>query len=442
MKLEGLTGAIQQHTDSAKIIESIVAFKNGELVETTSASELFKLWTAAVQAGELFKLRVLIRPHLQGPNANYWRIKSSAYSKLAKSFIGQVFQKDHCMIQDYRGGKIISSKSVGSGDDAYMLQEIEVTEPWAIDGILRGSIDRFSIALNSHDLKAFCSICKNDFWSSSCPHWPGVMYETSAGELVCEAIVYEGSGKETSAVADPAVAGTGVEQIQQLAASKRGIQPPSKEDDMEELEKLKADKASLEADLKAAKEQWAVALQAEKDAHAATALALTEMRADAGAAHGENIQLRANICQDLAAQIRQVRASSDLLTEELVSTLDENTDLIDEEKRLRCSLLADQILIERNRRQVVDPKLPPMDVKAETDRLLLKSPELLAEVLAEVRLLPEMRVPAPGGRGVSAPPTQEERDRIQAQATGTPPSAPAQTSQATLENLANAFRRR
>ena len=411
LQMMGLCGQIHCHTEDDPLIQSITAIKGGEPIDTANLSEMFKLFKAAEEAGELFKLMVSIVPHRQGPNGNFWRILPKAYAKIAKSFTGMVFQRDHKLKQKSRGGTILSSKAQGSGESAFMIQDVEVVEPWAIEGFLRGTIDRFSIQLNMHDIEAYCSICGTsiDEW---CSHCPGKTYEIKGKEQTCWWDVHAGTGKETSAVTDPAVPGTHIQDIMQLAASLRGPSPSSEEDPMRIEEQLLAALAS-QKEAFAAKEAEMLeatttlqALTEEKETYAATLQAAQDER-DAMAAQTEAQAARADglhqrICSDVVEQINTIRASKEnkILFEgeepvaiELVAGMDLTT----EEDKLRRTLLADQILIERDARH--DGK--DFVVADERNKLLEKSVEALSLALDQWRVMPPLVQPTPMGKGAA-----------------------------------------
>ena len=415
-----LTGACQSHTQEHPVIVGFKAFLDdgqGGQVEVSDRAKLYEAFKTAQAAGKLFKLGLTIKPHINdGDNSNAWDFADEVYARIATTFAGRPFLRDHFSYEmKAKGGNILSSSAVGYGKAAHMIQEVELTEDWAIDLVLRGTMTEFSIGMNMHDISCYCSVCGGAIWdkgslSWECNHYPGKLYTIEGkGEVQCRWIITDGTGKETSGVVDPAVSGTGIENIQQLAAS---CGKPSKEVKLMDPEQLQAQVASLETDLAAAKrvaEEAQSDLATEKEAHA-------KVKADLDLAQKEIGAVRASVCADLVGRIKEIRASSDLFTGmEPPTAPAEDADLIAGSAHLRASLLADQILVERDKRDMI----PPGDVaqeaatiKAQRDELLHKSPEVLAEVLAEVRRVPLPKLQPPMGRGSVTQPTQEERDAV------------------------------
>jgi hypothetical protein len=422
LKKLGLRGAIHQHTEDEPLVQGLIALKNGEEIKATSKADLFRLYKEAEAGGDLFKLRVSIVPHNQAGNANYWRILPKAYKPLAKSFSGMVFQRDHSLKQENRGGTILKSKAEGAGESAYMVQEIEIVEPWAIEGFLRGTIDRFSIQLNMHDIEAYCSICGASIYDW-CSHWPGASYEVKGKEQVCWWEVHSGTGKETSAVTDPAVAGTYIQEIQQLAASLRGPkqQPSSEEEDPMKIEELQAQLASKEEELASqitALEEAESKIQAltQTIEQGAQELAETkeslEAAVSAESARADAVQKR--FCADITEQINTLRSAKDNHElfenhEPLAFDFSAEMDLEAEEDKLRRLLLADQILVERELRH----DGPDFDVNEQREKLMAKSADALALALEQWRLMPTLAKDPPMGKGATLRPDDGMRAAVE-----------------------------
>jgi len=414
----GLYGQIHCHTKESPLIQGVTAFKGGKPIETADLGEMFRQFKSAEEEGELFKLMVSIVPHRQGPNGNFWRILPKAYSKIAKSFTGMVFQRDHSLKQESRGGTILSSTAKGSGESAFMIQDVEIVEPWAIEGFLRGTIDRFSIQLNMHDIKAYCSICGAAI-GEWCSHYPGQSYEVEGKSQICWWEVHAGTGKETSAVTDPAVSGTHIQDIMQLAASLRGPQPSSEEDPMK-IEELQAELASQkeavtakEAEVQEVTEKLKALMDEKEKLAADMQAAQTEREAQAARADG----LHQRICADVAGQINTTRAAKEneilFEGEEPVSIeIAAGQDLGAAEDKLRRTLLADQILIERDARH--DGK--DFIVADERKKLLEKSVEALPLALEQWSMMPPLVQPPQMGEGAALIPGDgaraEQDDRL------------------------------
>jgi len=389
-----------------------------------SPAELYKMLDEAMAEGEIFKLRSTIIPHKQGDNGNFWRIKNSAYRAVCKSFTDKVFLKDHCLLQESRAGTILSSKAIGSGDTAYMEQVVEVSEPWAIKGLLRGTIDRFSIQLNAHDVVAYCSICGADVMDGWCGHVPGETYEGKGKEMVCWWEVVAGTGKETSAVVDPAVQGTYVKEIQQLAASLGGITQPSEEDVMT-IEELQAALASKEAELQAAQSEMSTEKELSVSHHERAERFFADFEAEQ-AAHQETEERRQiactqkeelteqlgvlsmTFCEHIEAQVGSARLANKILFGEDLFKL-EDTAAIKAETLplLQKTLFADQILIEREARNLG----ADFDVVPEREKLLAQNVDALSLALETIRSTPVPQPAPPMGKGA---PLDPEGDKARA----------------------------
>jgi hypothetical protein len=115
------------------------------------------------------------------PNRNFLRFKPSILSKVAKSFIGVPFLKDHEHGKlEARGGTIVASKLEKDENGVPRFrQRIQLVKPWAIEGALDGTLDRFSISWHS-DKRPVCSIDGDPILSGyysrmdgECTHFPG-----------------------------------------------------------------------------------------------------------------------------------------------------------------------------------------------------------------------------------------------------------------------------
>lgn len=183
-------------------------------------------------------------------NRNNIRFKKSALGRLAKSFAGCPFQRDHAQGVMDRGGTILLSElaTVTEKKIEYpsILQTIAAVKPWAVQGILDGTIDRFSIAWQPTG-PIECSECGKPFdsmggWSwPSCDHWPGDKIvdedDNVTGEV--DAVYTAAEGTEVSAVSVPAVVGTQIEdQRAVMSALANGGTAPRGEIVMKHLSKL------------------------------------------------------------------------------------------------------------------------------------------------------------------------------------------------------------
>jgi hypothetical protein len=160
-----------------------------------------------VRAGEHVELSFRARTYVQSEasNRNFVRFKESILKRFAKSFAGQVFLRDHSQHAiDDRGGTIVSSELVADGDGTSAIEmEIRAVKPWAVEGLLDRTIDRFSIGWHPGSRESvLCSAHKKAlFGKDGCFCRPG----DKVGEEVVEAIFTVATGVEVSAVNVPAV---------------------------------------------------------------------------------------------------------------------------------------------------------------------------------------------------------------------------------------------
>jgi hypothetical protein len=151
------------------------------------------------------------------PNRNYVRHKKGGLASLAKSYRGAPFLRDHGSGDLLtRGGTILTSAlkrpEADDDDGDYEFQQrIELVKLWAIEGVLDGTIDRFSIAwMRTGPVE--CSIHGTQVFRE-CDCWPGEMVNGRQVEFVFTSA----EGTEVSAVNVPAVVGTGIKVIGQLS---------------------------------------------------------------------------------------------------------------------------------------------------------------------------------------------------------------------------------
>ena len=143
------------------------------------------------------------------PNVNFLRFRDEDLPRLAASYAGMPFLRDHDQRRlEARGGIVRASELDGRS----FVQEITLTVPRDIEAFLNGQIDRFSIAWNWTGIT--CSVCGSDWLRGDCLHWPGRKYKHNGEEgVLCELIFEQPTGREVSAVNVPAVAGTGVRGV-------------------------------------------------------------------------------------------------------------------------------------------------------------------------------------------------------------------------------------
>lgn len=157
------------------------------------------------------------------PNAKFARLKPSAMAAFAATAPGTPFLKDHNGYDlESRGGKVTATRVGQRNGSPALIQTFEVVKPWALEGVLDGTIDRFSISWSAKG--ATCSICNGQMYGrdSRCLHWPGQSYSMPGGvEQVCEMLYSDVTAKETSAVNIPAVADTEIESVRAALSAAR-----------------------------------------------------------------------------------------------------------------------------------------------------------------------------------------------------------------------------
>lgn len=139
-----------------------------------------------------------------GRNANLVRFREAELPAFARSFEQMPFLRNHDTYDiESRDGTIMASEFESAG----MRQTIRLTTRKGMTAYVEGQIDRFSIGWKAE--KVLCSICNNDYSNfERCSHIRGREYD---GKL-CELIMVNPRGVETSAVNNPAVEGTGLLQ--------------------------------------------------------------------------------------------------------------------------------------------------------------------------------------------------------------------------------------
>lgn len=167
---------------------------------------------ARVRAGEHVELSFTARTFVQTEgkaNRNFIRFKPSALGKIARSFKGQPFLRDHSQrTLDARGGTITSSQLVEDADGTLAIEmTVKVFEPWAVSGLLTGKIDRFSIGWHPTG-PVLCSVHRTRIFRK-CECWPGDVVagfdEDDPASPRVEAVFTSADGVEVSAVNVPAV---------------------------------------------------------------------------------------------------------------------------------------------------------------------------------------------------------------------------------------------
>jgi hypothetical protein len=220
--------ASAQHFTADTSVGHTLAIRTSDMAEgqTLSAqtrTELLK----AVRAGEFAgPLLVDARTFVQRPtpNRNFSRFKAGTLRAGAKTFAGQVVLLNHDQRnQQSRIGTIVKSQAVKESDEVSFMQTLSIVKPHAMESVLDGTIDRFSIGWFPTGTVE-CSVHKQPmFGAGACPCWPG---DSVDGKAV-EAVFTSWEGIEVSAVNVPAVVGTGIEGIRAALTALRAENNPS-----------------------------------------------------------------------------------------------------------------------------------------------------------------------------------------------------------------------
>lgn len=184
---------------------------------------------AKIAAGEYVELEVDITAYEQEAgkrNRKSVRFRDGGLVALGRSGKSTPFLRDHEQGDVLaRGGTIIASSTAKLAEGHYTIaQTLKVTTGWAVEGFLRGTIDRFSIGWNPTG-DVLCSVCNKPVFTR-CYHFPGDrlreelddeggkrLVRDRAGAVVVEWIFTEAELIETSAVSVPAVPSTQIEGI-------------------------------------------------------------------------------------------------------------------------------------------------------------------------------------------------------------------------------------
>lgn len=223
----------------------------GDPLSATEKAELLR----QSLAGDPVELTVDIRPFSQEdgkPNRNHTRFRKGALTSLGRSGRGTVFLRDHAQNEQMaRGGTVTASKMVKEGDVHELHQTVNVVKPWAVQGLLDGTIDRFSIGWHPTG-PVLCTACNDSI--SNCWHWPGDSVAQDEGEPIIAEFEFQSAELvETSSVNVPAVTGTSVVDIRAalgLESKPRGERrmpstPPAK---VESVDTKKLEQAAAAAE--------------------------------------------------------------------------------------------------------------------------------------------------------------------------------------------------
>lgn len=194
-----------------------------------------------LQGGNLVELEIDFRPFQQVEgvrNRNFTRFRGGLLRKLSRSYRGVPLLADHVQWDLDRRAGTVTESNVEPIDGGYAFaMTARVTAPWAVESVLRGNFDRFSIGWDYPGLHAIeCSVHREPIFTE-CDCFPGdVLADDDGNEQVVEFVFNEAEGVEVSAVSVPAVPGTYIDQIR-TALSRAA---PRKEPEMNLKEIAKA----------------------------------------------------------------------------------------------------------------------------------------------------------------------------------------------------------
>lgn len=199
--------------DAPSLAEPIALYRSsgGEPIKEADREELLK----AVRDGEVVELEFEAVTFIQRdtPNRNYVRFPPGKLAGFAASFKGMPFLRDHATYDSTsRGGTIVDAKLEHNADGSkQMRMRVRAVKSWAVEGLLDGTIDRFSIGWDRQGMEAQCSIHLASWYSCSCR-----LGATLEDGRHVEILVPSPVGTEMSTILVPAVVGTTIESISQL----------------------------------------------------------------------------------------------------------------------------------------------------------------------------------------------------------------------------------
>ena len=157
------------------------------------------------------------------------RVRNGAMQALGRSGKGTPFMRDHEQRNSLaKSGTVIESKTTQLTDDGHfqVLQEVELTEPTAVERALRGLVSAVSVGLEPLG-PVTCTACKTEIFTS-CFHWPFDVVKLKDGSEVEVEWEYSEAGlRETSEVPIGAVHHAAVQSVRaQLDAQLSGVGTP------------------------------------------------------------------------------------------------------------------------------------------------------------------------------------------------------------------------
>lgn len=114
------------------------------------------------------------------PNRNFVRFRDGAMSKLGSSGKNTPYLRDHRQYDSTAvGGRVLSSKSVKIEGGYQIVQTVRITEPTAVERVLRGLMSAVSIGWNPTG-PTICTACGSEVFNE-CWHWPGAIVTREDG---------------------------------------------------------------------------------------------------------------------------------------------------------------------------------------------------------------------------------------------------------------------
>lgn len=185
--------------------------------EVTRAEARAAYRAGTLQDGVRFHARVFTQG--KGKNKNHYVFPDAEMESFAASFVDRPLLKDHDWKQDVVGGSILESEVVREDGQVVIRQLIEAVKPWAIEGVLDGTMKRFSVGWDSE--RVMCTACEVPILSEKCGHRPSDLGTIDKKtEKKIEARFENSEGIEVSAVVNPAAPGTGIELMQAMSEKK------------------------------------------------------------------------------------------------------------------------------------------------------------------------------------------------------------------------------
>ena len=244
MNRDEILSAVRSVMCRSNDVSAVLAIRHGDHSFSLAAKDTKRLeLLGQVRSGEgtPVELEIDIRGFQQQEgvaNRNFSRFKKGILRKLAKSFKGVPLLRDHDQGSiEARAGTVLESKAVPIEGGLAFDMTARVTAPWAVEAVLAGNLDRFSIGWDFPGLDTLqCSACKCQVLTGDCFHFPGDRLEDGGR---AEFIFTEAEGVEVSGVSVPAVKGTGLDQVRSALSTAAGLRLDKHRDESAEENMLK-----------------------------------------------------------------------------------------------------------------------------------------------------------------------------------------------------------